>query len=84
MAAQAVRGLFIGLSTVDVVYRIEALPTNAKSVASAQAVFAGGPATNAVIAFAALGGHGTLGSSLGNAAGRSETAELRTESPRSI
>jgi sugar/nucleoside kinase (ribokinase family) len=54
-------GVFVGLSTVDIVYGIRDFPKpNSKNVATRQDVFAGGPATNAAITFARLGGDGTL------------------------
>src|ERR1017187_1541754 len=54
-------GIFVGLSTVDVVYSVEEFPSaNSKIVARSQEVFAGGPATNASIAFGHLGGKSTL------------------------
>jgi len=59
-------GIFVGLSTVDVVYRVDEFPAaNAKIVARSQDVFAGGPATNAAIAFAHLGGKATLVAAVG-------------------
>jgi sugar/nucleoside kinase (ribokinase family) len=53
-------GLFVGLTTVDVVYHVDALPQpNQKIVAQDYAIAAGGPATNAAIAFRHLGQHST-------------------------
>lgn len=70
--------LFIGLSTIDVVYRVDAFPAaNTKIAAHSQEIFAGGPATNAAIAFQHLGGRATLISALGHHALTSAvTAEL--------
>jgi sugar/nucleoside kinase (ribokinase family) len=52
------RGLFVGLTTVDVVYHVETLPqANQKMVAQDYTIAAGGPATNAAIAFRHLGHH---------------------------
>lgn len=49
------------MSTIDVVYSVDRFPTpNSKVSAEAQDVFAGGPATNAAIAFHHLGGKATL------------------------
>lgn len=49
------RGVFVGLVTLDLIYRVEHLPgTNQKLVASDYGVFAGGPATNAAVAFSYL------------------------------
>jgi sugar/nucleoside kinase (ribokinase family) len=60
-------GLFVGLVTLDVVQRVERLPgPNEKVVASAADVAAGGPATNAAVTFAALGGAATLLTALGS------------------
>ncbi|MBD2325515.1 PfkB family carbohydrate kinase [Alkalinema sp. FACHB-956] len=60
------RGLFIGLTTVDFIYLAEAPPqANQKVVAIESLISAGGPATNAAVAFAALGGAATLLSSVG-------------------
>ncbi|MBW4471368.1 MAG: sugar kinase [Stenomitos rutilans HA7619-LM2] len=50
------RGLFVGLVTLDLVYRVDRPPTdNQKIVASDYTVAAGGPATNAAVAFSYLG-----------------------------
>lgn len=50
------RGLFVGLVTLDLVYLVDRLPTaNEKMVASDYTVAAGGPATNAAVAFSYLG-----------------------------
>lgn len=70
--------LFIGISTIDIVYRVDTFPAaNTKIAAASQEVFAGGPATNAAIAFQHLGGHATLLSALGRHALTSAiTAEL--------
>jgi sugar/nucleoside kinase (ribokinase family) len=59
-------GIFIGLSTIDVVYRLKTFPqSNAKVVADSQDAYVGGPATNAAIAFSQLGGQSTLVSAVG-------------------
>jgi sugar/nucleoside kinase (ribokinase family) len=73
-----IHGIFIGISTIDVVYRVAAFPAaNTKIAADSQEIFAGGPATNAAIAFQHLGGHATLISVLGRHALTSAiTAEL--------
>jgi sugar/nucleoside kinase (ribokinase family) len=48
-------GVFTGLSTLDVIYRVSGPPPHdGKAVASAQELAAGGPATNAAVTFAAL------------------------------
>ncbi|RYV51609.1 PfkB family carbohydrate kinase [Pengzhenrongella frigida] len=59
-------GVFVGLATLDVVHRVERLPgTNEKVTALRQDVAAGGPAANAAVVFAALGGHARLVTALG-------------------
>ena len=59
-------GVFVGLATLDVVHRVEALPrANEKVTALRQDVAAGGPAANAAVVFAALGGHARLVTALG-------------------
>lgn len=66
-------GIFVGLSTIDVVYRVDKFPTpNTKVAAQAQEVYVGGPATNAALAFAHLGGS----PSLVTAVGRHAIAEI--------
>jgi sugar/nucleoside kinase (ribokinase family) len=60
------RGIFVGASTVDIVYGLEAFPPpNTKVVALRQDVFAGGSATNASITFSHLGGKSTLMTAVG-------------------
>jgi len=55
------QAIFIGLSTIDIVYGVDKFPRpNTKVAARSQEVFVGGPATNAAIAFAALGGRAAL------------------------
>jgi len=57
----AKRGLFVGMVTLDLVYLAAAPPTNnQKLVASDYTVSAGGPATNAAVAFSALGNQSTV------------------------
>lgn len=66
-------GIFVGLSTIDVVYRVDKFPTpNSKIAAQSQEVFVGGPATNAAIAYVHLGGS----ASLVTAAGRHALADV--------
>ncbi|WP_203656327.1 PfkB family carbohydrate kinase [Demequina activiva] len=61
MPSSAPRALFAGLTTLDVIQQVERLPgANEKVVALDFAVAAGGPATNAAVAFAHLGGSPTL------------------------
>ncbi len=53
--------LFAGLSTLDIVYRVAEFPAaNTKVAALDQRIYVGGPATNAAIACAHLGGAATL------------------------
>jgi len=53
--------IFIGLSTVDVIYNVAQFPAaNQKVAARSQSVFVGGPAANASFAFAHLGGKAAL------------------------
>ena len=58
--------VFVGLSTIDVVYGVDEFPAaNTKVEASSQEVFVGGPATNAAITFAQLGGEPALVTAVG-------------------
>jgi sugar/nucleoside kinase (ribokinase family) len=53
--------VFVGLCTLDVVHEVERLPSvNEKITAVTQAAVSGGPATNAAVTFAALGGRAML------------------------
>jgi sugar/nucleoside kinase (ribokinase family) len=59
--------LFVGLSTLDIIQRVEKLPgPNAKATALRQDVAGGGPGLNAAVVFAALGGRATLLTRLGS------------------
>lgn len=59
-------GLFVGLSTLDVIQVVDGLPAaNQKVTAMHSWLAAGGPAAVAAIAFAALGGHARLLTVLG-------------------
>ena len=59
-------GLFVGLTTVDLVHRVERAPgPNEKIVATRADLAAGGPAANAAVTFAALGGSAVLLTALG-------------------
>ncbi|MGC9503545.1 hypothetical protein [Baaleninema sp.] len=50
------QGLFVGLTTLDVIYLSERLPQpDEKLVASDYTIAAGGPATNAAVSFSSLG-----------------------------
>ncbi|WP_248965182.1 PfkB family carbohydrate kinase [Sphaerisporangium perillae] len=60
------RALFAGLCTLDLVQSVERMPSaNEKVTALRQSVAAGGPATNAAVAFSFLGGSATLLSAVG-------------------
>ncbi len=60
-------GVFVGLTTLDFEYLIDGMPTaNQKIVAADHALAAGGPATNAAIAFSYLGNRATLASVIGS------------------
>lgn len=55
------QGLFVGLATLDLIYQSEQLPgKNQKLVACDYLIAAGGPATNASVAFSYLGNPATL------------------------
>lgn len=60
------KGLFIGLTTVDVQYFVESWPQpNTKMKTAAPVLAAGGPAANAAIAFSFLGGEAHFVSCIG-------------------
>lgn len=66
MPRKPLRGLFVGLTTLDIFYRLENTPRpNSKNIVQDQLIYAGGPAANAAVAFAALGGEATLYTALG-------------------
>lgn len=59
-------GLFVGLTTLDLIYGVAQLPQpNRKQTATEMAISAGGPATNAAIAFRHLGNRAIVLSALG-------------------
>lgn len=63
------RGIFVGLTTLDVVHIVDHTPaTNQKITATAQFIAAGGPAANAAVTFAALGGDAVLITAIGKGA----------------
>ena len=76
--AGARRGLFVGLCTLDVIQLVERLPGPDEKVGARDVVVAaGGPAANAAIAFAALGGVATLVTRVGrDATGSLAVADL--------
>ncbi|MEU6852995.1 PfkB family carbohydrate kinase [Actinacidiphila alni] len=60
------RGLFVGLTTLDIIQLVDYVPAaNEKVTARAQTVAAGGPAANAAAAFSHLGGEATLLTAVG-------------------
>jgi len=60
-------GVFVGLATLDVIHHIAKAPAvNQKITSTAQFVAAGGPAANAAVTFAALGGDAILVTALGD------------------
>ncbi len=71
-------GLFVGLTTLDLVQRVAWRPgANDKVVAQRSDLAAGGPAAVAAVTFAALGGHSVLLSALGpGPAGRLAAGQL--------
>ena len=78
--------VFVGLSTIDLVYRVEEFPAaNTKVAAQSQSVFIGGPATNAAIACAHLGAEATLVTAVGrHALAGLIREELETRSVRLV
>ncbi len=61
------KGLFVGLNTIDLQFLIKDFPkSNTKIKALKYGMYAGGPATNAAIAFAHLGGKSILLTLIGN------------------
>ncbi len=66
-SARSPKGLFVGLCTKDILYYTDDLPAhNHKSKTEDFAVYIGGPAANAAITYAALGGDATLATCLGD------------------
>lgn len=60
------KGLFVGLNTIDIQFFVENYPAaNEKCKAKNYGLYSGGPATNAAITFAHLGGSPQLVSSFG-------------------
>lgn len=61
------RGVFVGLATVDLIQRVaHPAGVNEKVTALTQEIVAGGPAANAAVTFALLGGDALLITDLGN------------------
>ena len=60
------KGLFVGLNTIDLQFMVkESSVPNTKIKAENYCLHVGGPATNAAVAFAHLGGNATLLTSIG-------------------
>lgn len=80
------RGLFTGLATLDLVHTLQQpLGPNEKAVALRQDIAAGGPAANAAVTFAALGGQAVLITALGaHPLARFAAAELTSRAVRVI
>ncbi|MEM7382158.1 MAG: PfkB family carbohydrate kinase [Bacteroidota bacterium] len=61
------KGLFVGLTSIDIIYPLDGYPEeNTKQKCEAPLMDIGGPATNAAYAFQSLGGEATLVSLIGN------------------
>jgi sugar/nucleoside kinase (ribokinase family) len=66
MMGKTYAGLFVGLSTVNIIYGVDSFPVeDTKTTARGYCIAAGGPASNAAVAFAYLGGDARLVSALG-------------------
>lgn len=74
------RAAFVGLATIDLIYEVEACARpNEKINARSQQVYAGGPALNAAVTFAHLGGEAVLAAAVGrHALGGVIRAELES------
>ena len=60
------RGLFVGLSAVDLSYTVDEIPRrNQKISVRGQQISAGGPSANAAATFAFLGGHAAMATAIG-------------------
>ncbi len=78
--------MFVGLATLDLVQRVERIPgADAKATADWQELSAGGPALNAAVTFAALGGRAVLVSRVGDSPlGRLVADDLRRHGVRLV
>lgn len=64
--ARKPKALFVGLATVDVIYSVQAIPQPDEKISvPGQQISAGGPAANAAVTFAALGGRAALVTAVG-------------------
>ncbi|HEY9735543.1 MAG TPA: PfkB family carbohydrate kinase, partial [Trichocoleus sp.] len=71
------RGLFVGLITLDCIYKVDQVPgSDDKIVAEDCLLVAGGPATNAAVAFRYLGNQATV---LGGLGSHSVTSLIRSD-----
>ncbi len=60
-------GVFVGLATVDIIYTVEKIPGRDEKISvPGQQISAGGPATNAAVTFAFLGGRAELVTAVGS------------------
>ena len=60
------KGLFVGLTTIDIQYLVDSYPeSNTKTKSNQFGITTGGPATNAAITFSFLGGQSDLWSAIG-------------------
>lgn len=80
------RGVFVGLATLDVVQRVDHRPgVNEKMIALRSDIAAGGPAAAAAVTFGALGGQSVLLSALGpGPIGRVTAGELNRAGVRVV
>jgi sugar/nucleoside kinase (ribokinase family) len=61
------KGLFIGLNTIDIQFLVDKYPgINTKTLVDKSSIYTGGPATNAAITFSNLGGDAALITFVGN------------------
>ncbi len=61
------RGLFVGLTTIDIQYFVDVFPSSNKKVKTAPPkIIPGGPATNAAVAFSYLNNEAFLSSAIGS------------------
>lgn len=67
--SRVTKGLFVGLCTKDIIYYTDEYPMHNHKIKTEDfAIYIGGPAANAAITYAALGGNATLATCLGKSA----------------
>lgn len=67
MVSLTTTGIFVGLSTIDIIHHLTEVPKqNQKVTAQSQEILVGGPAANAAVTFAFLGGSTKLVSPVGH------------------